>query len=98
MAKAVLDTNVVVSGLRNPEGPSASIVKLAESKAFLCYVSEEILKEYEEVLTREKLSLKRHQVAIFMRMLRRTLIMVSPRKEIKATGDPNDNMFLECAL
>ena len=97
MTKAVLDTNIVVSGLRNPEGSAASILKLAESRAFPCYISEEILNEYEEVLTRASLGFKRDQIAKFLRMLRRTCIMVEPTKEIEATSDPDDDMFLECA-
>lgn len=61
MAKAVLDTNVVVSGLRNPPGNAGSVLKLAESRAFRCYVSKEILNEYEEVLIRPSLGLRREQ-------------------------------------
>ncbi len=98
MAKAVLDTNIVVSGLRNSEGSAASILKLAETRTFRCYFSEEILSEYEEVLTRAGLGLRRSQITKFLRMLRRTYIMVAPTKEVEATSDPDDNMFLECAL
>jgi uncharacterized protein len=98
MAKAVLDTNIVVSGLRNPEGSAASILKLAESRVFRCYLSEEIVNEYEEVLTRAILGLKRDQIRKFLRMLRRTCVIVAPAKEVQATSDPDDNMFLECAL
>jgi putative PIN family toxin of toxin-antitoxin system len=98
MAKAVLDTNIVVSGLRNPEGSAASILKLAETRTFRCYVSEEILNEYKEVLRRASLGLKRDQITKFLRMLRRTCIMVAPTKEVEASSDPDDDMFLECAL
>jgi putative PIN family toxin of toxin-antitoxin system len=97
MAKAVLDTNVVVSGLRNPEGNAADVLKLAESRTFRCYVSKEILNEYEEVLTRQSLRLEREQIRKFVRMLRRTAIVVTPSKRIEATSDPDDNVFLECA-
>lgn len=98
MAKAVLDTNIVVSGLRSPEGSSASILKLAQTRIFRWYVSEEILNEYEEVLTRASLGLKLPQITKFLGMLRRTCIMAAPTKVVKATSDPDDNMFLECAL
>ena len=98
MAKAVLDTNIVVSGLRNPEGSSASILKLAQTRIFRWYVSEEILNEYEEVLTRASLGLKLPQITKVLGMLRRTCIMAAPTKAVKATSDPDDNMFLECAL
>ena len=98
MAKAVLDTNIIVSGLRNPEGASATILKLAEAKVFRCYVSPEILKEYDEVLRRESFGFHRRQVTRFMHMLRRTFIHVVPKTQIQVTSDSTDNMFLECAL
>ena len=33
-----------------------------------------------------------------MRMVRRTFFTVAPKNKIEATSDPNDNIFLECAL
>ena len=98
MAKAVLDTNIIVSGLRNPEGNAASVLRLAESRAFRCYVSQEILNEYEEVLARISLGLKLEQVKKFLRMLRRIFFMVNPAKQVEAASDPDDDKFLECAL
>lgn len=96
MAKAVLDTNIVVSGLRNPEGNAASVLRLGESRA--CYISREILTAYEEVLARASLGLKREQTKKFLRMLQRRFIMVRPARKVEATSDPDDDKFLECAL
>jgi len=98
MAKAVLDTNIVVSGLRNPGGNAGDILKLAASGAFRCYVSESILSEYEEVLGRASLGLMQEQVKSFLRLARRKYILVEPTREIRVTSDPDDNVFLECAL
>ncbi len=53
--RVVLDTNIVVSALLQPLGPSASILLLALSgKLRLCF-SESLLAEYEEVLRRPRL-------------------------------------------
>jgi len=98
MAKAILDTNVVVSGLRNPDGNSAAILRLAESRAFRCYVSQEILAEYNEVLNRPVLDFQPHQIAKVMQMIRRRSRLVIPSKRLNVTSDPDDNVFLECAL
>jgi putative PIN family toxin of toxin-antitoxin system len=50
--RIVLDTNVLVSGLLNPNGSPAKVVNLALSGALqICY-NPEILLEYREVLTR----------------------------------------------
>lgn len=98
MAKAVLDTNVIVSGLLNPEGHSALILKLASSGAFRCYVSEQILSEYDEVLRRKRLDLDHRQAQRLLGMFRRIAVVVLPRRTLRITADPDDNMFLECAL
>jgi uncharacterized protein len=57
MLKAVLDTNVVVSAHLTADGPAALILRLALSRYFQYYVSEEILEEYCEVLQRRKFKL-----------------------------------------
>ena len=97
MAKAVLDTNVVVSGLLT-EGHSALVLKLAESRVFRSFVSEEILKEYKEVLRREHFRLKERQIEAFIKTFRRVALTVVPKKVLRVTTDPDDNIFLECAL
>ena len=54
--KIVLDTNVVVSGLLCPFGPSGEVVRIAVSGELqLCYDAR-ILSEYEEVLLRPEFS------------------------------------------
>ena len=98
MAKAVLDTNVVVSGLRNPDGNAAAILRLTESRAFRCYVSQAILAEYDEVLRRPSLGLQPHQIVRVMQMFRRTCTIVVPGKRLRLTSDPDDDIFLECAV
>jgi putative PIN family toxin of toxin-antitoxin system len=98
MAKAVLDTNVVVSGLRNPHGTPATLLKLTESRAFRCYVSEAMLAEYDEVLRRPGLDLQPPLIARIMQMFRRSCTIVIPGKRLNITSDPDDNIFLECAL
>src|SRR5689334_12422623 len=97
MSKAVLDTNIIVSGLLT-EGNSALVLKLAESRIFRCYVSNEILLEYEEVLYRRCFRLEERHVTRFMSMFRRTAELVVPKKRLQVTKDPDDNIFLECAL
>ncbi|HKI01222.1 MAG TPA: putative toxin-antitoxin system toxin component, PIN family [Thermoanaerobaculia bacterium] len=52
--KIVLDTNILVSGLLQPFGPSGQIVRLvAAGELVLCHDSR-ILAEYWEVLLRKK--------------------------------------------
>jgi uncharacterized protein len=98
MIRAVLDTNVVVSGLLTPTGPLASILDLAALRRFRCYLSEEILNEYEEVLARAHLQLDQQLVRRAIDRLKRSAVHVEARKRLHACSDPADNIFLECAL
>ena len=98
MIGAVLDTNVVVSALLNQTGPLASILDLAARLRFRCYVSKEILDEYQEVLGRPYLGLSEREIRRSIEKLKRSAAMVEPSRRLGACIDPDDNRFLECAL
>ena|ERR1700674_828921 len=98
MIRAVLDTNVVVSALLNPEGPTALILTLAISKKSRCCISESLFEEYHEVLARPEFRLDQQRVARLMRSLQKTAVLVVPRKILQIASDPDDNKVLECAL
>jgi len=91
MLRVVLDTNVVVSGLLHQKGAPAAILDAATSKKFRCYISESLLDEYREVLTRDYLGLDQHRAARFIGDLRRVAIFVVPRKKVAVARDPDDN-------
>lgn len=98
MISAVLDTNVLVSGLWNPEGPAAIILKCAIARKFRWYVSESLFEEYSEVLPRGNLGLDPRQVTALLHNLRSLTVFVTPRRRLHVTSDPDDNKVLECAL
>jgi putative PIN family toxin of toxin-antitoxin system len=52
MIRVVLDTNIVVSALLQPLGPSAQIFALALGRSIQLCVSGSIYAEYEEVISR----------------------------------------------
>jgi len=93
-----LDTNVVVSGLLRQKGAPAAILDAATSKQFRCYVSESLLQEYREVLTRDYLGLDQRRAALRGIPLREVAIFVLPRKKVTVARDPDDDRVLECAL
>ena len=98
MIKAVYDTNVVVSGLLNPEGIPSLILDLATQGYIRLFLSEEIVKEYEAVLIRPKFSLSRKHIKRLLQKLRTKGKVVKPKTSVKVLKDPADNKFLECAL
>ena len=86
MLRVVLDTNVVVSSLLRHKGAPAAILDAATSKQFRCYVSEFLLEEYREVLTRDYLGLDQRRAARFIGDLREVAIFVVPPKKNGSAG------------
>ena len=96
--KIVLDTNVLVSGLLQPFGPSGQIVSLAASgELILCYDAR-ILTEYREVLLREKFQFDPEHVDSLLEQIRAVGIPVAARPLSIRLPDLDDEPFLEVAL
>ncbi len=55
--QVVLDTNVLLAGLRSTRGASFKLLSLLESGKFEVHLSVPLVVEYEEVLQRERESL-----------------------------------------
>ena len=67
--RVVLDTDVLVSGLLNPNGPPAAILNLfANTKLKLIY-DNRILQEYEEALHRERFGFESDRIAALIAFL-----------------------------
>ena len=98
MLKAVLDTNVVLSAHLNVHGPSQVIFDLVFSRFFRCFISNALLGEYEEVLSRPHFAVDPRKIARSLRLLRKSAILVVPSKRFTVTLDPDDNKVVECAL
>ena len=96
MLKVVLDTNVVVSAHLTADGPAALIFRLALSRYFPCYVCQEILAEYCEVLQRRKFKLDADYVAQSLGAFRAAAVLVNPRMQIVAARDPDDKILRMC--
>ena len=96
--KIVLDTNVLVSGLIQPFGPSGQIVRLvAAGELVLCHDSR-ILAEYREVLLREKFHFDSERVEALLDEIQANGIPVAARPLAVRLPDPDDEPFLEIAL
>ena len=93
----VIDTNVVVSGLLVPRGPSARVLDaLFDGRLKLVYDAR-ILAEYRDVLHRPRLQLAPDKIQAFLAGLE-SQVRVIP-KAISATApDADDLVFVEAAL
>jgi putative PIN family toxin of toxin-antitoxin system len=98
MIRVVLDTNILVSALLQPQGLPARILlmTLAGASAQLC-VSGEIYAEYEEVIRRPKFKRSEDVIEQALRAIRQNGFWVKPSQKVLAAFDADDNIFLECA-
>ncbi len=95
--KLVLDTNVLVSGLINPDGLERSCLTFALTKPAVWFLSSEIIAEYQDVLNRPKLKLNRKHIDELMSLTKTRGVLVTPKIPIDICLDSKDNKFLECA-
>lgn len=98
MVKIVLDTNVLVSAVLNPEGSPAKVVDMLADGSLQLIVSPAIMAEYEDVLARKKFGLSASTALTIIKNLRRLAIEVVPSEQLRVCSDPTDDKFLECAV
>lgn len=94
----VLDTNVLVSGLLTPFGPSGKIVRLIFSGDLMVWVDARILSEYREVLNRPKFKFDKEKIEILLDFLEQNGSLFSSRPLSNSLPDPDDEPFLEVAI
>lgn len=70
--RIVLDTNILVSGLLNPNGAPGRVVDLILSRRLVLLYDDRILGEYEEVLARPQLGISKDRATAVMSFLRLT--------------------------
>ena len=95
--RLVLDTNIIVSAALKPESLQRTTLLLAMSKPARLYLSEPILAEYEEVLSREELGIRRGLRIQLIQLIRNAGHLVKPARQIRIASDPDDDVFLECS-
>src|ERR1700733_5562204 len=96
--KIVLDTNVLVSGLLQPFGPSGQIVRLVASGELILCHDPRILVEYRDVLFRKKFRFDPERVDALLDQITAEGIPVMARPLAVRLPDPDDEPFLEVAL
>ncbi len=103
MLKVVLDTNILVAGLRSSSGASAELLRQARHGNLVLAATPPLFLEYEDVLKRaEHLSaseLTVAQIDIFLGALAHIIepVELNFRWRPQLT-DPDDEMFLEAAI
>ncbi len=102
--RAVIDTNLFVSGLFANQGYTYLLQELWVSGTFELAVSEKILAEVVNTLKkpqiRERLQLQDEETVIISDLIRdkATVVTADRYRTDKIVDDPTDNKFLACAL
>jgi putative PIN family toxin of toxin-antitoxin system len=95
--RLVLDTNIIVSAALQPEGLQRTVLLLSITRPARLCLSDEILAEYRNVLSRPELRIRKGLRQQLLQLIKKRARVVSPPKRIQVTLDPDDNIFLECA-
>ena len=94
----VLDSNVVVSGILQPFGKPAMILRLVAAGRIRCAYDLRIMTEYRNVLTRPKFGFSESQVKAFLTQMEEEGVPVVAGPLAIRIPDPDDQPFLEVAL
>jgi putative PIN family toxin of toxin-antitoxin system len=95
--RLVIDTSVVISAALKPEGLQRTTFLLAITKPARLYVSQPILEEYADVLSRPGLKIREGLRRQLLQLVRNRSNLVVPSRRLEVSSDPDDNRFLECA-
>ena len=96
--KVVLDTNILVSALGWKGKPHRIMEKVANNELEL-FISNKQFSELSRVLNYPKFDFSEEQKSRFKELILKTATFVKPAIKLNVVkDDPDDNMFLECAM
>jgi putative PIN family toxin of toxin-antitoxin system len=96
--KAVLDTNVLVSGIFFGGKPH-EVLEACTTRRFQLVVSPEILDEYRLVLDRFVcVAASPDAATVLAGLLRDAIVVDAPARAVPHCRDPEDQKFIDCAL
>lgn len=100
MIYAVIDTNVLVSALlsRHSDAATIQVVKAVLEKRILPLYNDEIIAEYEEVLSRKKFSFPYNDIRSILDMIMEVGRSAERTPVTENFPDPKDVVFYEIAM
>ena len=98
MIRAVIDTNVLVSGMIAPSGNEALILLAINQELVSPCFSAEIQQEYEQGLRRPKFGFEAEGVESLLNLIRRRGELIQSAPILPLSPDPGDDKFIACAF
>ena len=96
--KVLVDTNVLISAAFRDRLPEKVILFLSARPDFVWISTEEIMKEYRDVLRRKKFKLTDSVIEKWEQMFEEMILMVPSSSILSFPRDQKDAKFLSCAL
>lgn len=95
---AVVDTNVIVSSFLHHDSIPGRVVDLAVEGRIVPLFNQEILDEYEEVLSRNKFGIPKAEITSFLDLFKETGLVLAKTETMEDFVDEDDVVFFEIAL
>jgi len=96
--KVVIDTNVLVSAALKDKEPETVLLFVGAHPEFEWIVSPEIVREYKEVLSRDKFKVPEQLLKKWYAIIEHVTTAIDINIELEFPRDPKDAKFLACAL
>jgi putative PIN family toxin of toxin-antitoxin system len=96
--EAVIDTNIIVSGLLFPDNNPGKILEMVATGQITPVYDNRILREYQSVLSRDKFKINPSYISDFLSLLEIKGRYVFPIQTNIGLPDETDRCFYECAL
>jgi len=99
MLKVIIDTNVIISAALSPKGNAARIINIIDdNQEIQIFFSSEILDEYKEVLSRERLNIKPEAQICIINTIIKVGMLIKPTGSEIPLPDESDRIFYDAAL
>ena len=95
---AVIDTNVIVSAMLKRNSVPCIIVNKLFDETIIPLANNEIIEEYEDVLSRKKFSFNKKDVSNFIKEFRKKAILLDRTKIDEQFVDLDDVVFYEIVI
>lgn len=103
MIRAVLDTNVIISGIIKEKSPPAHVLEALFHRLFITITSPALLQEVERVLTYPRIA-ERYRIdpeaaeILLSALTVQSDLIQNPTSSVKASRDPTDDALLSLAV
>ena len=95
---AVIDTNVIISAMLNPDSIPGLVLKYALTGVIVPYLNDDIIKEYTNVINRDKFGFSKVDIDYVLSTLKEMAVILERTLTTEQFTDKKDIVFYEIVL